>query len=190
MGPKAAATWRVMLLLALFSAPVGARTAAWQVAPAGSSITLSTTCGDAPCSGAFRRFDAFIVYDPSNLVDAKFDIRIEVASLAMRDPERAAALLGPAFLDAPKFPGAYLATVRFERVTDGRVAAESVLRLHGTVQPVTLHVAFTPTGNGVATLDFDARLRRSDFGIGGDKSTGATAGGDITLRGHLLLRVR
>ena len=176
--------WLAALLLATLAMPATARV--WRVDRSASSITFAATCQGRPCTGSFGRFVADIAYDPAVPAGARFDIRVDVGSLAMPDPAHTAAVLGPALLDAARFPRAYLATTRFLRAAGGRTTAAAELKLHGAIRPVALTVHFQPIGAGAATLDVATRLRLRDFGIGGGASDSAS-GDDVEVRAHLVL---
>lgn len=173
--------------VAILAVATPARAQVWQVDSAHSTLTFAGRCGDAECTGQVRRFRADIAYDPANLVRAKFDFVIDVASLEMQDREQRRLALGADFLDARKYPRAYFSTVVFRKMPDGRIVDEGELSLHGVIRPVVLDVMFVPRGD-TATLDVTAQLQPLDFGIGGDAETGAPAiRGAITVHAHLQL---
>lgn len=177
--------WICAVAILAVAAPAWAQV--WQVDPARSTLTFAGRCGKSECTGQFRRFRADIAYDPANLVRAKFDFMIDVASLEMQDREQRRLVLGTDFLDARKYQRAYFSTVVFRKTPDGRIVDEGELSLHGVIRPVVLGVVFVPHGD-VATLDVTARLQPREFGIGRGTRLGATAiRGAITLHAHLQL---
>ncbi|MGH8118184.1 MAG: YceI family protein [Rhodanobacteraceae bacterium] len=178
--------WICAVAILVWTTPALAQV--WQVDPAHSTLAFASRCGAAECSGQFRRFRADIAYDPANLVRAKFDFVVDIASLEVQDPERGRLALGADFLGARKYPRAYFSTVVFRKMHGGRIVDEGELSLRGVIRPVVLDVVFMPHGD-TATLDLTARLDRLDFGIGDGKRSGASVIGDaITVHGHLLLK--
>jgi polyisoprenoid-binding protein YceI len=87
----------VAMLLGL-AAPALAQT--WQVDAAHSTLTFANTYQNVEYTGQFRRFEASIEYDPNDLAHAKFDVRVDVASLDTRNSERDHTALGADFFDA------------------------------------------------------------------------------------------
>jgi polyisoprenoid-binding protein YceI len=177
----------VAMLLGL-AAPALAQT--WQVDAAHSTLTFANTYQNVEYTGQFRRFEASIEYDPNDLAHAKFDVRVDVASLDTRNSERDHTALGADFFDAAKFPEAHFVTTAFRKGADGKVVADGVLTLRGISKPVALAMAFAPRGD-TAILDVTAQLKRLDFGIGsGQWADPSMIGNGVTVRGHLLLRAR
>lgn len=171
----------VILFLLVVAGPVRAQV--WKVDYAHSSLTVAAAGAASVDAWRFRRFRAWIAYDPRDIMRAKFDVRIDVASLDTGNRARDREWSGPAFLDVARFPRASFASVEFRRAPDGTVRGFGELILHGVVRPVVLDVAFAPHGDS-ATLDVSARLDPSDFGI---SSSGFHRPGTVTVRGHLLL---
>lgn len=171
-----------------WAAPALAQT--WQVDAAHSALTFTNTYQNVEYTGQFHRFGAEIVYDPNDLVHAKFDVSVDIASLDTQNSERDHTALGADFFDTAKFPKAHFVTTAFRKTTDGRVVADGVLTLRGVGKPVALTVRFKPDGD-TATLDVTAQLKRLDFGIGtGQWADPSMIGNGVTVRGHLLLRAR
>ena len=178
--------WFCAAMLLASAAPALAQT--WQVDAAHSTLTFTNTYQNVEYSGQFHRFDAKIVYDPNDLAQAKFDVRVDIASLDTRNSERDHTALGADFFDASKFPKAHFVTTGFRQGADGKVIADGMLTLRGVSKPVALIVAFVPHGE-TAVLDVTASLKRLDFGIGaGQWADPSMIGNGVTVRGHLLLR--
>lgn len=171
-----------------WAAPALAQT--WQVDAAHSALTFTNTYQSVEYTGQFHRFDAEIVYDPNDLVHAKFDVSVDIASLDTQNSERDHTALGADFFDTAKFPKAHFVTTAFRKTTDGRVVADGVLTLRGVGKPVALTVRFKPDGD-TATLEVTAQLKRLDFGIGsGQWADPSMIGNGVIVRGHLLLHAR
>lgn len=177
--------WLCVVAMLALAAPASAQV--WQVDPAHSTLTFAGGCGSVECSGQFRRFRAEVTYDAANLVRAKLDFVIDIASLEMQDRGRGRLALDADFLDARKYPRAYFSTVLFRKLPDGRIVDEGELSLHGVIRPLVLGVVFVPHGD-TATLDVSAQFQPRDFGIGRGTRPGAAAiRGAITVHAHLRL---
>jgi len=174
---------KFILLLALLPMAVCARD--WRVDTAKSTLTFSGTYQSGPFTGKFGKFDAAISYDEADLSKAKFDVKVDVASVDTQSSERDDTLRTADFFDTAKFPQAHFVTSSFERGADGGVLAKGTLTIREQSKPVTLKVQFAASAAGT-TLDVDTTLNRLDFGLG-TSSDWADIGKDIAVHGHLLL---
>ena len=174
---------KFILLLALLPMAVFARD--WRVDTAKSTLTFSGTYQSGPFTGKFGKFDAAISYDEADLSKAKFDVKVDVASVDTQSSERDDTLKTADFFDTAKFPQAHFVTSSFERGADGGVLAKGTLTIREQSKPVTLKVQFAASAAGTA-LDVDTTLNRLDFGLG-TSSDWADIGKDIAVHGHLLL---
>jgi polyisoprenoid-binding protein YceI len=152
-----------------------------------STLTFSGTYQSGPFTGKFGKFDAAISYDEADLSKAKFDVKIDVASVDTKSSERDDTLRTADFFDTAKFPQAHFVTSSFERGADG-VLAKGMLTIREISKPVTLKVKFAASAEGT-TLDVDTKLNRLDFGLG-TSSDWADIGKDVGVHGHLLLTAK
>lgn len=60
--------------------------------------------GMLPVDGSFSRFHGVLRFDPRNRLACQADVTVDVASLAMSSESVTATMLGPDFLDVPRFP--------------------------------------------------------------------------------------
>lgn len=178
----AATAW---LTLAL---PATTRAADYAVQP-GSTLGFAGTFQGAAFTGRFTQWTATIQYDPSALATARFDVTVQLASVAVKDKDQQSALPGPDFFNVAKFPTARFVTTGFRQV-GGQVMADGTLTLRGVTKPVSLTVTFTPHGKQ-ATLDVATTLKRLGFGVGsGDFADTSVIGADVKVQAHLLLQAR
>ncbi|TAL71600.1 MAG: YceI family protein [Rhodanobacter sp.] len=175
----------VLLALAL---PATTLATDYTVQP-GSTLGFTGTFQGAAFHGSFKTWQATIRYDPAQLAQAKFDVTVQLASVAVRDKDQQAALPGADFFDVARHPSARFVTTGLHAV-GGKVVADGTLTLRGVSKPVRLAVTFTPNGNR-ATLDVSSVLKRLDFGVGrGDFADTSVIGADVTVQAHLLLQAR
>ena len=149
---------------------------AWTVDKAASSIRFSGALNGQGFSGAFRRWDADIHFDPANLVGSSVTASIDVASAATGDADRDQALPTPTFFSAAKFPRAVFTSSQLKALGGGRYQAIGQLALRGVARPLTLPFTLAITGPR-ANMTASLALNRLAFGVGQDewKSTDALA---------------
>ena len=157
----------------------------WQPDPAQSSLTFKGSYQGEGFEGKFKKFDAAISYDEADPTKAKFDVKVDVASVDTASSERDDSLKGGDFFDPKKFPQAHFVTTSFSKGADGAVVAQGTLTIRDQTKPVTLKVKFAGTGDK-ATLDVDTTLKRLDFGLGTGKDWTDVAA-DVPVHGHLVL---
>lgn len=175
-----------MLLPALLAmTPLAGQARDWAVDAAQSTLTFKGTYQNEGFNGKFKKFDASISYDEADLAKAKFDVKIDVASVDTASSERDDSLKGDEFFEPKKFPQAHFVADSFAKAADGGVEAKGKLTIRDKTQPVTLKVKFAATGDK-ATLDVDTVLKRADFGLGAGKDWN-DIGADVPVHGHLVL---
>ena len=174
---------KVILFLLLLPAVCGARD--WQVDSTKSSLTFTGKYQGAAFTGKFGKFEAAIRYDEADLANAKFDVKIDLASVDTQSGERDDTLRTADFFDTAKFPQAHFASTVFERSADGSVSATGTLTIRDHSKPVVLKVQFAASAQGT-TLEVETTLNRLDFGLGSSNDW-ADIGKDVGVHGHLLL---
>ena len=174
-----------MLPFLLLALPAASQARDWAVDPARSTLSFKGTYSGEGFDGKFRKFDASISYDETDLAKAKFDVSVDIASVDTASSERDDSLKGEDFFDLKKFPQAHFVTESFAKGTDGGVEAKGKLTIRDKSQPVTLKVKFAANGNK-ATLDVDTTLKRTDFGLG-TGSDWKDIGAEVPVHAHLLL---
>jgi polyisoprenoid-binding protein YceI len=173
------------LLLALLILPIAAQARDWQTDAAQSTLTFKGSYQNEAFDGKFKKFDAAISYDEADLTTAKFDVKVDLASVDTASSERDDSLKGGDFFDLKKFPQAHFVTTSFAKGADGAVVAQGTLTIRDQTKPVVLKLKFVASGDK-ATLDVDTTLKRLDFGLGTGKDW-ADIGADVPVHGHLVL---
>lgn len=174
--------------LLLATLPLAAQARDWQTDPAQSTLTFKGTYQSEGFNGKFKKFDAAISYDEADLSKAKFDVKIDVASVDTASSERDDSLKGDEFFDPKKFPQAHFVTESFAKAADGGIEAKGTLTIRDRTKPVALKVKFVGAGDK-ATLDVDTVLKRADFGLGAS-SDWKDIGTDVPVHGHLVLSAK
>ena len=152
----------------------------------GSTLGFTGSFQGESFDGSFGKFQATIRYDAADLAASKFEVKVDLASVATGDSDRDASLPDRDFFDIAKFPQATFVTTGF-RQSGNEVIADGTLTLKGVSKPVSLSVTFTPKG-AAATLDVTTALKRLDFNVGsGEFADTSTIGNEVKVKAHLEL---
>ena len=153
--------------LLMLAGALPAVAADWVTRP-GSWLQFETSYDGEPFEGRFERFVPVLRFDPARLDDARFDVRIDLASAGTGHDERAEARR-----DVARF--------------GDRFVADGELTLRGVTRPVAL--AFTWRAGAQPVLDGEATVPRLAFGIGtGDWADTALLPDAVKVRTHLVLQ--
>ena len=181
---------KILLPLVLaFAATAGVADASHYSSQAGSRLTFTTSFEGESFTGRFEKFEAAIRFDPKNLADSRFDVRIPLASARTDNDERDEALHGPDFFDAAGKPEARYEATRVVKLKDGRYRADGTLTLRGIRKPVPL--VFSVSAGPTPILVGEATVDRLAFGVGkGEFADLELIPGKVTVRTRLVLAVR
>ncbi|HZZ36596.1 MAG TPA: YceI family protein [Caulobacteraceae bacterium] len=150
----------------LFAAtPALAAAPAWSVDKAASSVRFSSSFNGDAFSGAFRRWDAAIRFDPKQLAASSVTATLDVASASTGDKDRDQALPSDDFFAVAKFPRATFAATSFKDLGGGRYQAIGTLTLRGVAKPLTLPFTLAITGAN-ARMKASLAINRLAFGVG------------------------
>ncbi|WP_374604898.1 YceI family protein [Arenimonas sp.] len=177
----------LLLILSLLAAPL-ALAADWQAAK-GSTLGFRASYMDEAFEGRFARFSPAIRFDPDALEDARFDVRIELATADTDSPDRDEMLVGPDFFDARRAPEARYVATSFRHLGGNDYEAKGELTLNGVTRPVPLRFTWTP--GTPATLEGKATVRRLAFGVGeGDWADTGLLPDEVEVFTRLVLQPR
>ncbi len=161
----------------------------WVMQPKQSELTFSAIQAGAPFEGKFKNFDADIRFDPADIANSRFEVRIELASVDTQDAERDDILKSEELFSVEKYPTATYVAERFEHRGGAKFAATGKLTLRGVTREIPIQFTFE-TNNTGAWLKGTGTLKRLDFGVGqGEwKDTGADGiANEVQVRYALLL---
>lgn len=152
----------------------------------GSTLGFTAVFQGEEFEGTFKNFEAKIRFDPDDLAASKFDVTIDLASVATGDKDRDDMLPTSDFFNTASFPQAHFVTTGIHRSGED-IVAEGTLSLKGATRPVTLKVTYAPQADG-ASLDVQTTLKRLDFNIGsGEYADTSTIGNEVQVKAHLVL---
>ena len=169
-------------------APALAAPSAWTVDKAASRLTFKSAFAGEDFEGAFRRWDAQIVFDPKQLAASKAVVTVETGSAATGNSERDEAMPSGDWFNVAKFPRATFATRSFKDLGGGRYQAIGDLTIRGVSKPVTLPFTLAITGDQ-AKMSGSVAVNRTLFGVGqGQFSSAETVPLNVTINISLAAR--
>ena len=120
--------------------------------------------------GNFDKFDGQIIYSPTDLVNSKANITIDVSSINTRNDKRDAHLKSPDFFDAAQFP-----TITFVSTKFTSTAIIGNLTMKGVTKEVTIPVTIsgpvkTMMGGQAIGITGSVTINRQDYGINWNKT--------------------
>ncbi len=163
---------------------------AYALDPAHASLIFRVNhLGFSNYTARFKRFDARLQFDPTNLAASKVVASVDVDSLETDFPDPAkldfnAELKGAGWLDVARFPRMEFESRQVDETGVNTVRIHGDLTLHGVTRPVVLAATFNGGYAGHpmdpnARIGFSAQgmLKRSEFGIAyGIPAPGTTMG--------------
>ena len=150
---------------AMFCAGLAYAATQYVLQPKQSQLTFTATQAGAAFEGKFESFDADIRFDPSDIANSRFEVKVELGSVDTRDGERDDTLKGPDLFSVKQFPTATYVAERFQHRGGSNFAAQGKLTLRGVTRDVPIEFTFE-TNNTGAWLKGSAKLNRLDFGVG------------------------
>jgi polyisoprenoid-binding protein YceI len=151
----------LILLLAFFSQYAFA---ADYVQQPGSSLGFSGSYQGEAFNGNFAKFSSSIRFDPGNLAQSRFDVRITLSSANTKNAERDEQLMASDFFNAKAQPEARYVATKFRALGGNRFIADGILTLRGVTKAAPLTFTWTP---GAKTqLVGTAKIQRLDFNVG------------------------
>jgi polyisoprenoid-binding protein YceI len=173
----------ILLLFAAWAA-WGAQ---WRMLPERSLLGFSPTLEGEVFEGRFVRFSADIRFDPQNLEQCEFRVTVDLASADTGSQERDRALTEPVWFDVTRYPRAEYHARAFRRVETDRFEADGELSLKGVRRAVPIQFRWSETA-AAATLVGQARIRRTEFGVGmGEWAQDPTVGFEVPIHFELAL---
>ncbi|TEW54950.1 YceI family protein [Psychromonas sp. RZ22] len=134
--------------------------------------------------GRFNKFDGEFSYDKNDIEASKVTVNIDTSSLDSNHAERDKHIKGSDFINVSKFTSAQFVSTKVTKKTDGGLAINGDLTLHGVTKPITIDATFIgegkdPWGGYRAGFEGTTRLQLADFGI---KVMGASSYVDMDLQ--------
>jgi polyisoprenoid-binding protein YceI len=121
--------------------------------------------------GQFAKITGVLTRNESDHTKSHIEASIDAASINTHEPQRDAHLKSADFLDVDKFPTLSFKSTRINRISDGELAVEGDLTIHGVTRSVVLTVegptppAKDPWGNTRMGVSATTKINRKDFGL-------------------------
>ena len=119
--------WAILLFALLALLLTGAGPGPWTFEPDGSRIELTVRAFGASHSGWFETWRGSATVDPAHPEASRASVTVQAASLKMSPAVATSRAIGPAFLDAARYP-----TITFE--------LQSLERLTNAARTFTVHL--------------------------------------------------
>jgi polyisoprenoid-binding protein YceI len=152
-----------LVAFAFVASPAAA--AHWNVDYAKSRIGFTVQWSGEPFSAEFKRWNADIDFDPSDLGHARVLVTIDLASEASDEPDFDSGLKGAEGFETSRFATAQFAANTFTAQSTNNYVAAGTLSIRGTSRKVTLPFSLTISGS-TARATGTAHILRTDFGVG------------------------
>ncbi len=129
-------------------------------------------------TGTFANWKADVIFDPSDLENAKIAAEVDVTSLTLGDVSDRAK--SSEFLNTEANPTARFTSNSVEK-TDTGFAAIGKLELAGITKDFTINFTFEEN-NGMAIVRGEAAIQRLDFNVGTTFADDSSVGREIKLK--------
>lgn len=158
--------------LAVFPLVPGLALADWTLEPSHTHVSFEVGhLGLTQTPGVFRKFDSTVRFDDRDIANSQITLSIDAASVDTLEPTRDAALRGPDWFDAEKYPKITFASRSVKSIDATNFSIAGDLTVHGKTVPVVFNARLTnrivnpflkvPAVGFVAT----ARVDRTAFGM-------------------------
>ena len=131
----------------------------------------------AAASGNFKKFTTVLMYDEKNLAASSLNVRVEIASVDTREPERDAMLKDADLFNAAKYPAATFVASSLAKRADGGLEAVGKLTIRDTTHDLRLPLTLKPTPDGLE-LSGKTAIKRLDYGVGQGEMKATDSVGD------------
>lgn len=181
---------KIAAALALFvgGLSINAQAADWSMDPAGSELRFTAIFENSPAPGLFRKFDVSVKSFPAGLPGSRIDVVIAVPSADMSSHEINAAIRGPDWFDAGRFPVAEFHATDVRSAGKNRYLAVGTLKVKDVTRSVEVPFRWESNGDA-ATMDGELTINRAVFGIGlGEWRSTQVIGADVNVHFSVHLR--
>lgn len=176
------------LLLALLTPLLtGAAPGPWVFERDASRIEMSVRAFGASHTGRFDDWRGSIVLDPAHPENARGSVTVQAGSLKMSPAIATSRAIGPAFLNAERYPTILFDLKSLEPLGGDRYTAHAEITMKGRTRPVIFPLDLRISGDR-AHLTGALMLDRAEFGMGTSGPWNALVGRQVTVRVALQAR--
>lgn len=153
-----------------------------------STVSFIAKQAGADFEGVFEKVSGEVVFDPKDLANSKFDIRIDMNSVNSKDAERDSELKTPALFNTKQFPTARYVTETLTDKGGGKFTATGKLTLRNVTRDTPIEFTYEEKGGG-ATIRGTSSIKRLDFGVGqGEWADTSQVPNDVRVRFSLIVK--
>lgn len=177
----------LLLSLTLLALPVAAQD--WKVDYGRSQIGFTIKQMNVPVEGGFGRYTVKAMFDTGKPEQGTFEVELDIASINTGSDEGDDEAKRPAWFDTKRFPKARFVSKSIKREGTGRYTVSGDLTLKGRTLPLTTPVVLTPQRDGGWLVSGLAKLKRSQYDIGGGEwADPNVVADDLEARYKILLK--
>jgi polyisoprenoid-binding protein YceI len=147
-------------------------TSTWQIDPVHSTVQFKVKhMMISNVKGEFTSVTGTLELNETDVTKSKLEASIDATTINTRDPQRDAHLKSADFLETEKFPVLTFKSTSVSKETNGDLAVEGELTIHGVTRNVVFDVEAPsarqkdPWGNTRIGLSATTRINRKDFGL-------------------------
>ncbi|MEX2526247.1 MAG: YceI family protein [Gemmatimonadota bacterium] len=180
---------------ATIAATPAVQSSEWNVDPAHTEINFKVSHFFTPVSGTFQDFDVDLVYDAENVANSSVNVRIDVASVDTKNPDRDEHLKSADFFEAANHPQITFRSRSVRRTGPDQLMASGPLTIKGVTQEIELPIRLLGMQEipgemqemlggvkRVAGFHAETQIRRQDFGVGvGSWAATMVVGGNVDI---------
>ena len=179
-----------LLFLTALALPASAQPTKWRVDLSHSSILTSVRHAASPFFGLFKEFSGDVTWDAKDAANCAVSMSVDPKSYDSENQDRDDYLKSKDFFDAAAH-GAWTYTSTAIRLEGDGYIAQGLLTARGKTLEIPVKFNFLGThdagkyGGLMAGISATFRIRRSDFGLGGDLN--GLLSDEVDVQVHLAL---
>jgi polyisoprenoid-binding protein YceI len=158
-------TYLFVVLTTFACMSASAHAAHWTVDYARSRLGFTAQWSGEPFSAQFKRWNAVVDFDPTDLAHARVSVIIDLASEASDESDFDSGLKGAEGFETSRFPTARFVSKSFAAKSANTYVAAGALTIRGISREIALPFTLAISGR-IAHVKGTAHVLRSDFGIG------------------------
>ena len=151
-----------------------------------STVTATFKQMNVPVDGSFKKLNATIQFDPSNLASSKAQLDVDVASFDLGSAEYNDQVAGKDWFDAREYPHATFVSSSIKAGANGAYSVTGTLTIRGKSNNVVVPVQYHKDGNA-QVFDGVLPIKRLQYGVGqGEWSDTSLVADDVQLKFHIV----
>lgn len=163
---------------------------AWKIDTAHSEVNFTVRhMMISNARGRFEKFDGTVNFNTAEPEKSSAEVKIEVASINTKEPNRDGHLRSPDFFDAEKYPSLTFVSTRAVKESENTGKVYGNLTIKDITKPVVLNVEYSgmaksPWGTYSAGFTATTKINRKDWDLTWNKTLetgGMLVGDEITI---------